>query len=87
MANTTYNSTEGIFNKLQSLKGKTKIKFYKNISNYYDEMNNKNFRFEEDPFSKNAQGISESYHEVILLLKFLQTKPQVKDVNFNYHDL
>ena len=25
--------------KLQELKGKTKLKFYKNIRNYYDEMN------------------------------------------------
>ena len=27
--------------KLKSLKGKTKLKFHKNISNYYDIMNNK----------------------------------------------
>ena len=46
MANT--NSTEDMIDKLQTLKGKTKLKFYKNINNYYDEMNNKNFRFEED---------------------------------------
>ena len=26
-------------NKLQEIKGKTKLKFYQNISNYYDEMN------------------------------------------------
>ena len=32
-------------------------------------------RFDEDPFAKNAQGISEVYHEVLLLKKFLQTKP------------
>ena len=38
--------------KLQSLKGKTKWKFQKNVSNYYDEMNIRNFIFEEDPFSK-----------------------------------
>ena len=36
MVNTTYNSTEDMINKLQELKGKTKLKFYKNISNYYD---------------------------------------------------
>ena len=34
--------------KLQSLKGETKLKFYKNINKYYDEMNNKNFQCEED---------------------------------------
>ena len=39
MVNTTYNSTEDIINKLQSLKGKTKLKFYKDVSNYYDNMN------------------------------------------------
>ena len=35
--NTTYKSTEDMINKLQSLKGKTKLKFYKNISKYYDD--------------------------------------------------
>ena len=42
---------------------------------------------DEDLFAKNAQGFSKIYHEVILLLKFLQTKPQVKNMNINYHDL
>ena len=55
MVKTTYNSTEHTINKLQELKGKTKLKFYKNISNYYDKMN---IRFDEDPFVKNVQGIS-----------------------------
>ena len=85
LANT--NSTEDMIDKLQSLKGKTKLKFYKNISNYYDEMNNKNFRFGEDPFAKNAEGIGKIYHEVLMLMKFLQTKPQVKKMNINYYDL
>ena len=47
MVNTTYNSTEDMIKKLQSLKGKTKLKFYKNPSIYY-EMNIRNFKFEED---------------------------------------
>ena len=85
MVNT--NSTEDMIKKLQSLKGKTKLKFYKNISKYYDEMNNKNFRFEEDLFSKNAQGIAKIYREVLMLMKFLQTKPQIKTMNNNYYDL
>ena len=34
MVFTTYGSTEDMVDKLQSLKGKTKLKFYKNISNY-----------------------------------------------------
>ena len=84
MVNTTYNSTENMINKLQELKGKTKLKFYKNISNYYDKMN---IRMDEDPFAKNAQGISKIYHEVLLLMKSLQTKPQVKNMNNNYYDL
>ena len=42
----------------------------------------RNFQFEEDPFSKNAQGISKINHEA-LLMKFLQTKPQVKNMNIN----
>ena len=51
-------------------------------------MKNKNFQtHHEDPFSKNAQSISKTYHEVLLLMKFLQTKPQVKNMNINYYDL
>ena len=33
-------------------------------------MNIKNFRFEKDHFSKNAQGIAKIDHEVLLLMKF-----------------
>ena len=88
MVNTNYNSTEDMINKLQSLKGKTKLKLYKNISNYYIEMKNRNFQTQDqDPFSRNAQGISKIYHEVLLLMKFLMTKPQVKNMNINYFDL
>ena len=39
-----------MINTLQQLKGKTKHEFYKNISNYYDNMN---IRFDEDPSAKN----------------------------------
>ena len=88
MVNTNYITTEDMINKLQSLKGKTKLKFYKNISNYYTEMKNKNFQTQDqDPFAKNAQGISKIYHEVLLLMKFLQTKPEVKNMNINYFDV
>ena len=34
MVNTNYNTIEDMINKLQSLKGKTNLKFYKNICNY-----------------------------------------------------
>ena len=57
------------------------------MSNYYDGTKRKKFQTQEDPFSKNAQGISESYHEVLLLMKILQAKPQNKKMNINYYDL
>ena len=87
LINTNYNSTEEMSNKLQKLKGKTILKFYKNIRNFYNGMKNKNFQTQQDPFAKNAQGISKFYHEVFLLMKLLQTKPQIKNMNINYYDL
>ena len=83
MANTTYNSTEDMIDKLQSLRGKTNIKFHKNIGNYYDNIG---IRMDEGPFSKNAQSIVKIYHEVLLIMNFLQTKPQVKNMNIKYYD-
>ena len=50
-------------------------------------MKNKNFQTQQDPFARNAQGISKNYYEVLLLKKFLQTKPQVKNMNIFYYDL
>ena len=41
MVNANNNSTEEMINKLQSLKGKTKLKNYKKISNCYQEMKKK----------------------------------------------
>ena len=67
MVNTTNNSTEDMINKLQQLEGKTKLKFSKNIRNYYDNMN---IRMDEETFAKNAQGISKIYHEVFFLWNF-----------------
>ena len=84
---TIYNSSDELIVKLQQLKGKTKMNIYKNIPNFYDEMKHKNFQFEQDPFAKNAQGISKNYHEVFLLIKCLQKKPQVKNMNINFCDL
>ena len=46
-----------------------------------------NIRFDEDPFARNAQGISKIYYEVLKLMQFLQTKPQVKNMNINFYDL
>ena len=87
IVNTTCNSTEDMIIKLQELKGKSKLKFFKNISNYYTEMKNKNFQTQQDLFAKNAQGISKIYQEVLLLMKILQKKPQVKNMNINHYDL
>ena len=87
LVSTTYNSTEDMINKLQQSKRKTKLKIYKNISIYFNEMKHKNFQTQEDPFSKNAQGVNRIYHEVILLMKYLQTKPEVKNMNIKYFDL
>ena len=84
MVNTTYNSTQDMINKIQQLKGNTKLKFFRNVSNSYDNMN---IKFDEDPFAKNAQGISKIYHEVLLLMEFLQNKPQVKNMIINFYDL
>ena len=44
MFNTNYNSTEDMIIKLQELKGKTKLKFYINISNFYIDMKIKIFK-------------------------------------------
>ena len=53
MVNTNYNSSEDMNNKLQELKGKTKLKIFKNISNYYKEMKNRIFQTNnQDPFAK-----------------------------------
>ena len=46
-----------------------------------------NIRFDEYPFAKNAQSISKIYHKVLLLMKSVQTKPQLKNMNINYFDL
>ena len=53
MVNTKYNSTEDMIDKLQQIGGKTKLKFYKNLSNFYIEMKRKNFQtYLQDPFAK-----------------------------------
>ena len=82
MAITKHTSREDNINKLQEVKGKTKLNFYKNKSNCYDNMN---IKMDEDPFARNAQDNSRTYHEVLLLMKFQQTKPQVRNmINKDY---
>ena len=46
-----------------------------------------NIRMDENTFAKNAQRNNKIYHEVLVLMKFLQTKPQVQNMNIKYHDL
>ena len=65
IVNTTYNSTQDMINKLQELKEKTKLKVYKNISTYYDELKHNNFHTQENPFAKSVAGISKVYHEIL----------------------
>ena len=87
MVNTTYKSTEDKINKLQELKEKTNLKFYKDISNQHDNMKISNFRYEEKTFTKNVPGISKISHEVLLLMKLLENKPQINNTKINYYDL
>ena len=72
--NTKYKITHELISKLQNLKGKSKMKAYKNINKYYDEMNYSwqkgYFQFEETTFSKGAHGIAKNMHEASLILKF-----------------
>ena len=50
-------------------------------------MKHKIFQTQQGPFAKKAQGVSKIYHEVLLLMKYLQTKPQAKNMNIKYYDL
>ena len=62
----------------------------KNKSDIYDQLNYMRhcdtFQIEEHPFSNIAQSIAFIKHKVMLLMKFLQTKPQIKNKR-NYSDL
>ena len=84
MVNNNYNRTEHMINELQSLKGETKLRFFKNKSIFYADMN---IRKNEDLFAKIAQGVSKIDHEVLSLMIFLQTKPEVKSMTIKYYDL
>ena len=39
------------------------------------------FYTKKDPSAKKAQGINEIFHEILILMKFLQTQPQNKVMN------
>ena len=68
MVNTTFYSSEDMIKKLQSLKCKTKSNFYEMLKNYYDEIN---IRRQSGTFSINVEGTGKTYHDVLLLEKFL----------------
>ena len=67
------------------------MKIYQNNSDFYDEMgyriNSNTFKSADDPYRRNAQGISKIYHEVLLILSSLQTKPQVRSMSISCYDL
>ena len=43
-------------------------------------MKDRIFQTQKDLFSKNAESVSKIYHELLLLMKFSQTKPQVENM-------
>ena len=68
------------------MKGKTKLKYRQKYSNVYSEMqwkrSNNNFQF-EDRFARNKKGIMLIMLEALMLNKFFQTKPYLKNENIN----
>ena len=73
---------------MQILEGKTNLRCHHNISDQNGEMKyrgqNGNFQPEEDISAKIAQCLGRIFDKVILLMKFLQTNPQVKSLNANH---
>ena len=71
MTNGKFETTLDKIEKLQNLKGKTKLKFYQNVNNYYDEKKyrrqNGHFKFKEDVFSKGGEGVATNMHEVFII--------------------
>ena len=45
-----------------------------------------NIRMKEDTFAMDAHGNGKLCHEILLLTKFLQTRPEVKNMNFKNYD-
>ena len=66
---------------LQSLKGKTNMKFKLKKRGFFSHQKkymrqNKNFMFDEDTFSKGAQGLAFKTQQSLSVMKSSQTKPQ-----------
>ena len=90
--NTKYGTKKDMMNKLQSLKGEPTLKFDQNISDYYDKLiymrQSIAFTFEKDHVAENTQNRAVKMHEVLLIVKFLWTKPQIKNKiinNYNFY--
>ena len=81
MLNTMYRTMEDLVNKVQNLKCRKNLIINQDFSTYYDEMNGLGKRlspFEEDIFCKKAQVLAFTMLEVLIILKILQTKQQIK---------
>ena len=84
MVNKKYKTTEDddMNIKLPRLKGKTFFKISQQVSRCYDELNciwqNGFFQFQEDLFAKHVQGSGKTFREVLIMIKFLQRKLQLK---------
>ena len=76
LVNTNYNSTEDMIDKLQQLNGKTKLKFYKNISIYYNDVKNKNFQTQQDPFAKDDNIDYNNFNDFITPNHKISFKPR-----------
>ena len=48
---------------------------------------NATFHFEADTFAINVQGVGKIYHESLIIIKLLQTKPRDRCMNISFYDL
>ena len=82
MINKKCKSKEHRIKKLQNIKGGTQLKFKRTTFKLYDEMNyprqSQCFDFEEDRFSKTAQGQAMIMLQAWLIMKLFQTNSETK---------
>ena len=91
MVKTKYKTMEDTIKKQQSLRGETKVKVHQIMSKFYKETHYRTqsgyFQYEENPLSKNNQGLAKIKQEALLLMKLSWTKPQVKNMNTIHYGL
>ena len=91
MAKTTYNSPQEMIKKQQGLKGKTKLKFYQKTGDFLMKWISKGnvliFSLKKILLVRTFKVLQKFCHEVLLLVKFLQTKQHVKSMITKYYDL